>query len=117
MKITVRKAGGAVGYLPGLAGVPGHEPVSVETTGLGKEERARLEHLVQEAGIIGWPEPAARGYPGGERLITVESEGKTHTARFPEGEFPAPVRQLIDAVRAVAERGTAGDPKQSGKQH
>src|SRR5262245_5719072 len=117
MKITVRHSGGAVGYLPGLASVPGHEPVSVETTGLGPDERARVERLVQETGIVGSPPPAARGYPGAERLITIESDGKSHTARFPEGEFPEPVRQLIDAVRAAAGQGAAGDPRQDEKEH
>jgi hypothetical protein len=112
MKITVRQAGGAVGYLPGLASVPGHEPTSVETAGLGRDERAQLERLVEESGIVGSPPPAARGYPGAERLITIEIDGKSHTARFPEGEFPAPVRQLIDAVRAAAERGPASGQKQ-----
>src|SRR5262249_39211871 len=117
-KITVRKAGGAVGYLPGLAGVPGHEPVSVETTGLGPDERAQLERLVQESGIVGSPPPAPRGYKGAARLITAEVEGKSHTARFPEGEFPEPVRQLIDAVRAAAAgHGAARDPKQDVKEH
>jgi len=110
MKITVRKAGGAVGHLPGLAGVPGHEPLSVETTSLGRDERAQLERLVQETGIVGSHPPAARGYPGAERLITIEVDGKSHTARFPEGEFPEAVRQLIDAVRAAAAgHGAAGD--------
>ena len=118
MKITVRHSGGAVGYPPGLAGVPGHEPVSVETTRLGGDERARLERLVQETGIVGSPPPAARGYPGAERLITIESDGKSHTARFQEGEFPEPVQQLIDAVRAAAGgRGAAGDSKQDEKEH
>src|SRR5580765_5701543 len=113
MKITVRHSGGGVGYLPGQAGVPGHEPVSAESTGLGRDERAQLERLVQETGIVGSPPPAARGYPGAERLITIEIEGKSHTARLPEGEFPEPVRQLIDAVRgAAAGRGAAGDRKQ-----
>jgi hypothetical protein len=117
MKITVRQSGGAVGYLPGLASVPGHEPLSVETAGLGLDERAHLERLVQEAGIVGSPPPAPRGYPGSERLITIESDGKSHTARFPEGEFPEPVRQLIDAVRAAAGRGAAGERKQDEREH
>jgi hypothetical protein len=118
MKITVRKAGGAVGYLPGLAGVPGLEPVSVDTTGLGRDERAQLERLVQETGIVGSPPPAARGYPGAERLITIELDGRSHSARFPEGEFPEPVRQLIDAVRAAAAgRGATGDRKQDEREH
>jgi hypothetical protein len=116
MKITVGKAGGAVGHLPGLAGVPGHEPVSIETTGLGRDERAELERLVRETGIVGSPPPATRGYPGAERLITIEAEGKSHTARFPDGEFPEPVRQLIDAVRAAAAgRKAAGNRQQDAK--
>jgi hypothetical protein len=114
MKITVRHSGGAVGYLPGLASVPGHEPLSVETAGLAGDERARLERLVKEAGIIGSPPPAPRGYPGGERLITVEADGKSHTARFPEGEFPDAVRQLIDAVKAAAaQRGPSSGRNQN----
>jgi hypothetical protein len=92
--------------------------MSVETTGLGRDERARLERLVQETGIVGSPPPAARGYPGAERLITIEIDGKSHTARFQEGEFPEPVRQLIDAVRAAAAGGgAAGDRKQDETDH
>ena len=118
MKITVRHSGGGVGYLPSLASVPGHEPVSVETTGLGPDERARVERLVQQTGIVGSPPPAARGYPGAERLITIEGDGMSHTVRFPEGEFPEPVRQLIDAVRAAAGgRGAAGDRQHDEKEH
>ena len=113
MKITVLPAGGVVGYLPGLASVPGHQPVSVETADLAPERRAQLERLVQDAGIIDRPPPPPRGYPGAERLITVEAGGKAHTARFPEGEFPDAVRQLIDAVHATAgertERHEDGD--------
>jgi hypothetical protein len=102
MKITVRPAGGFVGYLPGLTSVPGHAPQSVETTDLAPERRAQLERLVQDAGIIDRPLAPPPGYPGAERLITIEAEGKSHTARFPEGAVPDNVQQLIDAVHAAA---------------
>jgi hypothetical protein len=102
MKITVRPAGGAVGYLPGMANVPGHQPVSVDTADLAPERRTHLERLVQEAGIIDRPPPAPRGYPGAERLITVEIEGKSQTARYPEGKFPEKVQQLVEALHAIA---------------
>ncbi len=109
MKITVRPAGGAVGHIPGRASVPGHQPVSVDTADLAPERRAQIERLVQEAGIIGRPPPPPRGYPGAERLITVETEGKSHTARFPEGEFPENVEQLIDAVHTIVRERQAKD--------
>ena len=102
MKITVRPAGGVIGHLPGVSNVPGHGPLSVDTADLAPERRAQIERLVHDAGIIARPPAPPRGYPGAERLITVETEGKSHTARFPEGEFPESVQQLIDAVHAIA---------------
>jgi hypothetical protein len=102
MKITVRPAGGVVGYLPGLANVPGHQPVSVDTADLAPDRRSLLERLVHEARIIDRPPPAPRGYPGAERLITVEVEGKSHTARYPEGELPEKIQQLVEALHAIA---------------
>jgi len=104
MKITVRQAGGVVGHLPARESVPGHQPVSVDTADMPREQRSHFERLVHEAGILGPPPPPPRGYPGGERLITVEADGTSHTARFPEGEFPESVLQLIEAVHAAAER-------------
>ncbi len=112
MKITVRPAGGVVGHIPGLASVPGHQPVSVDTADLAPERRAQIERLVHDAGIIDRPPPPPRGYPGAERLITVEVEGKSHTARFPEGEFPENVQQLVDAVHAIAGERRAGEEKE-----
>jgi len=102
MKITVRQAGGVVGHLPGLANVPGHRPLSVDTAALAPEERAQVERLVEQAGIIDGPRPAARTYSGAERLISVEVDGKTYTARFQEGGLPDEVVELIEAVRAAA---------------
>lgn len=94
MKITIRQAGGFVGHLPGLPAI------SLETDGLPAPQRARIERLVQDAGIIGSSPAATRGYPGAERLITVDVGGASHTARFPEGAFPEAVRELIEAVEA-----------------
>jgi hypothetical protein len=105
MKITVHPAGGAVGHLPGLANIPGHQPVSVDTADLAPERRAQLERLVHDAGIIDRPPPAPHGYPGAERLITVEVEGKSQTARYREGELPEKARQLVEAVHAIAREG------------
>ena len=102
MKITVRQAGGVVGHLPGLANVPGHRPLSVDTAALAPEQRAQIERLVEQAGIIENPRPAARTYSGAERLISVEVDGKTYTARFREGDIPEEVTGLIEAVRAAA---------------
>jgi hypothetical protein len=102
MKITVRQAGGVVGHLPGLANVPGHRPLSVDTAALAPEQRAQIERLVEQAGIIENPRPSARSYAGAERLISVEVDGKTYTARFQEGDIPEEVAGLIEAVRAAA---------------
>ena len=102
MKITVRRTGGVVGFLPGRENVPGHQPVSIETADLGPDKCAQVERLVQEAGIIDRPPPPPHGYPGGVRLITVETDGKEHAARFREGEVPDNVQRLIDAVHAYS---------------
>lgn len=98
MRITVRQAGGVVGYVPGLAAVPA---LSVETADLAPKQRVQIEHLVEEAGLAA-PPPAARKSqnPGAERVISVEIGGKEHTSRFQEGNFPEPVLKLLDALEA-----------------
>jgi hypothetical protein len=85
-----------------MANVPGHQPVSVDTADLAPERRTLLERLVHDAGIIDRPPPAPCGYPGAERVITVEFEGKLQTARYPEGVLPEKIQRLVEALHEIA---------------
>jgi hypothetical protein len=96
---------GGFGYFPGL-----QRPVELDTEQLPAEEAAKLEQLVQAAGLLGRPDEAGEPQPGAADhrtyTVTVEHGARSRTIRLTDPIQHPPLQALVDYLTAEQRSGT-----------
>ncbi|WP_148615284.1 protealysin inhibitor emfourin [Nocardioides rubriscoriae] len=99
MRISLRTDGGLATF-PGLT-----RPVEVDSSSLGADEAARLEHLVGAARFFARPEPAAGPAPGTADAmtytLTVDDGTRTRTLTVSDPLEDDDLAALISHLRAL----------------
>ena len=98
MRVHFQVSGG-IGSFPGLAA-----PRTIDLDTLAEEDRRRLKQLVDAARFFTLPSriPAARGAADYQTYeITIEDGARRHHVAVSDPVAPAPLLQLIDALRAL----------------
>ena len=107
MTIEFRTSGG-VAYFPGLAA-----PVTIDTSDLPADRRAKLEGLVEDAHFFDQPaDSPARGADYQTYTITIKDGGRAHTARVSDPVRDSAMAALIAELQAL--RTEKSQARQSG---
>ena len=95
VRVSVVRGGGFSGLV---------RTTSVATDQLSPGDRQKLAALVQQSGLDDAPAAPSSGEPEPDRFtyaVTLEDQGRTHTAGFSERSMPEGVRNLISWVSTV----------------